>query len=104
MVSEERIGALRSKGLTPEEELLEEERRHSLRDAISSLRAPEREIIELVYFNEMSCRAAARALGWASSKADRNHRRALRRLRPFFGRIESEEVLLGRPGSEEESP
>ena len=104
MVSEERIGALRSKGLTPEEELLEEERRHSLRDAISSLRAPEREIIELVYFNEMSCHAAARALGWASSKADRNHRRALRRLRPFFGRIESEEVLLGRPGSEEESP
>jgi RNA polymerase sigma factor (sigma-70 family) len=102
MVSEERIGPLKSEELTPEEELLEDEWRHSLRDAISSLRAPEREIIELVYFNEMSCRAAARALGWASSKAHRNHRRALRRLRPFFGRIESEEVLLGRPGPEEE--
>ena len=50
MVSEERIGLLRSEGLTPEEELLEDEWRHSLRDAISSLRAPEREIIELIYF------------------------------------------------------
>ncbi len=102
MISEDRIAPLRSEDLTPEEELLENEWRHFLRDAISSLLPPEREIIELVYFKGMSCRAAARALGWASSKADRNHHRALRRLRPFFGRIESEEVLLGRPSPEEE--
>jgi RNA polymerase sigma factor (sigma-70 family) len=84
MISEDRIGPLRSEDLTPEEEVLEGEWRRSLRDAISSLRAPEREVIELVYLNEMSCRAAARTLGWAPSKADRNHRRALGRLRPFF--------------------
>lgn len=84
MISADRIGPLRSEDLTPEEELLEDERRCSLRDAISSLRRPEREIIELIYLNEMSCRAAARTLGWAPSKADRNHRRALGRLRPFF--------------------
>lgn len=84
MISEERIGPLKSEDLTPEEELLEDEWRHSLRDAISSLRAPEREIIELVYFNEMSCRAAARTLGWAPSKANRNHHRALGRLAPIL--------------------
>ena len=84
MISEDRIGLLRSKDLTPEEEVLEDERRRSLRDAISSLRSPEREIIELIYLNEMSCRAAARALGWAPSKADRNHRRALGQLAPVL--------------------
>lgn len=62
----------------------EDEQRHSLRDAISSLRPPEREIIELVYFDEMSCRAAARALGWSPSKANRNHHRALGRLAPIL--------------------
>jgi RNA polymerase sigma factor (sigma-70 family) len=84
MVSEARIGPLRSDDLTPEEELLENEWRQSLHDAISSLRSPEREIIELIYLNEMSCRAAARALGWAPSKADRTHRRALGRLAPVL--------------------
>ena len=83
MVSEDRIGSL-SDGLTPEEELLEKEWRQSLRDAISSLRSPEREITELIYLDEMSCRAAARALGWAPSKADRTHRRALGRLAPVL--------------------
>jgi len=86
MISEDRIEPLRSMDLTPEETLLEDERRHYLHDAISLLLPPEREIIELIYFQEMSCRAAADALGWANSKADRNHHRALRRLRPFFGR------------------
>jgi RNA polymerase sigma factor (sigma-70 family) len=84
IVSEDRIGPLRSDDLTPEEELLENEWRQSLYAAISSLRSPEREIIELIYLNEMSCRAAARALGWAPSKADRNHRRALGRLAPVL--------------------
>lgn len=86
MISEDRIEPLKSMDPTPEETLLEEERRHNLREAISLLLPPEREIIELIYFQEMSCRAAANTLGWASSKADRNHNRALRRLRPFFGR------------------
>jgi RNA polymerase sigma factor (sigma-70 family) len=105
MISEDRIAPLRSMDPTPEETLLEDERRHHLRDAMSWLLPPEREIIELIYFQGMSCRAAARALGWASSKADRNHHRALRRLRPFFGRIESEEVSPSRPGPEgDESP
>jgi RNA polymerase sigma factor (sigma-70 family) len=84
IISEDRLGPLRSEALNPEDELLENERRRSLRHAISFLRRPEREIIELIYLNEMSCRAAARTLGWAPSKADRNHRRALGRLRPFF--------------------
>jgi RNA polymerase sigma factor (sigma-70 family) len=86
VISEDRIEPLKSRDLTPEETLLEDEWGHYLRDAISSLLPPEREIIELIYFQEMSCRAAADALGWASSKADRNHHRALRRLRPFFER------------------
>jgi RNA polymerase sigma factor (sigma-70 family) len=84
VTSDDRTGPLRSEDLTPEEEVLEDEGRRSLRRAISFLRRPEREIIELIYLNELSCRAAARTLGWASSKADRNHRRALERLRPFF--------------------
>jgi RNA polymerase sigma factor (sigma-70 family) len=84
MISEDRIEPLRSEDLTPEEELLEDEQCHSLRDAISSLPPPEREIIEMVYFDEMSCRAAARALGWSPSKANRNHHRALGRLAPIL--------------------
>jgi RNA polymerase sigma factor (sigma-70 family) len=84
MISEDQIGPLKSEDLTPEEELLEDEWRHSLRDAISSLRAPEQEIIEMIYLNEMSCRAAARTLGWVPSKANRNHYRALERLAPIL--------------------
>lgn len=85
MTSEDRIEPLESEDLTPEEEFLEDEQSRALHDAISSLRAPEREIIELVYFKEVSCREAAKALGWSPSKAHRNHNRALGRLRPFFG-------------------
>lgn len=85
MISEDRIESLKSMDPTPEETLLEDERRHYLLDAISALLPSEREIIELIYFQGMSCRAAADALGWTNSKADRNHHRALRRLRPFFG-------------------
>jgi RNA polymerase sigma factor (sigma-70 family) len=101
-ISEDQIEPLRSMDPTPEETLLEDERRYYLRDAISSLLPPERKVIELIYFQEMSCRAAADTLGWANSKADRNHHRALRRLRPLLGRIESERALLGRLGSEGE--
>lgn len=100
MISEDRLEPLRSEDLTPEEMLLEDEWRHSLRSAISLLLPPEREIIELIYFKEMSCRAAAKTLGWGHSKADRNHHRVLRRLRQFSGLDRIYGAPPGRPSLE----
>jgi RNA polymerase sigma factor (sigma-70 family) len=74
----------RSELSTPDEDLLAADLRRRTRKAMSYLPLPERQIIELMYLREMSCREAGRALGWSSSHADRKHQAALERLRPFF--------------------
>lgn len=58
--------------------------RRRLDKAMATLPAPEREVIRLIYFEGMSCRAAAAALGWGKSKGQRKKEAALERLRPFF--------------------
>ncbi len=69
----------------PDEEVISKDLKQQIRAAVAFLAPAEREMIELIYFQGMSCRAAGRALGWGKSKADRKHQEALRRLRPFFG-------------------
>jgi RNA polymerase sigma factor (sigma-70 family) len=81
---------LRSESPDPEEELLACELHNRLRAGIRCLSGAEREIVELVYFKEMSCRAAGRALGWEKSKADRRHRSALKRLRSLLEKRDEE--------------
>jgi RNA polymerase sigma factor (sigma-70 family) len=70
---------------TLDEEVISRDLQQRIRSAIAFLSPPDREMIKLIYFQGMSCRAAGRALGWGKSKADRKHQEALRRLRPFFG-------------------
>ncbi len=71
---------------TPDEQLLATDLQRRMQKAMGHLPPPEREITELIYFKEMTCREAGRSLGWSSSHAQRKHEAALRRLRPFFER------------------
>jgi RNA polymerase sigma factor (sigma-70 family) len=73
---------------TPDEEVISRDLQRRIRSALAFLSPPDREMIKLIYFQGMSCRAAGRALGWGKSKADRKHQEALRRLRPFIGLTE----------------
>jgi RNA polymerase sigma factor (sigma-70 family) len=69
---------------TPEEAFLTTELAGRMSKAMNCLAPPERAIIELIYLQGMSCRAAALKLGWGRSTAHRKHHAALGRLRPFF--------------------
>lgn len=72
-------------GPTPEEMALAADHARGVHETVGLLSSEDREIIELVYFEEMSCRRAAGILGWSTSKADRRHARALGRLRALCG-------------------
>jgi DNA-directed RNA polymerase specialized sigma24 family protein len=69
---------------TPEEETLELFGSRAAAAAIRLLPSLERRLIEFIYVEGMSCRAAGRAVGIGKSAADRHHHAALSRLRPFF--------------------
>lgn len=85
-VSLEAFFDLPDDGSSPAENLLTADLQRRMRKAMSYLLPPERELMELIYFQEMDCREAGRRLGWSSSKAHRKHKAALGRLRPFFER------------------
>lgn len=78
--------------VSPEEEVISNDLSRSIRAAVAFLRSPEREIIQLTYFGEMTCTEAGRLLGWSSSKAQRIHQRALGRLRPLLERRVSRRI------------
>jgi RNA polymerase sigma factor (sigma-70 family) len=46
-----------------QEEVVETDLRRRIGEAMATLPTPEREVIELIFFKDMSCRAAAAALG-----------------------------------------
>jgi RNA polymerase sigma factor (sigma-70 family) len=69
---------------TPEDEALELFGDETVKAALRLLPATERTLIELIYVEGMSCRAAGRRVGWGKSAADRHHQAALSRLRPVF--------------------
>jgi DNA-directed RNA polymerase specialized sigma24 family protein len=56
----------------------------TVKDALRLLPPAEQRLIELMYVEGMSCRAAGRGVGWGKSAADRHHQAALSRLRPIF--------------------
>lgn len=74
----------KNEGLTPEEEILGEDQRRRVHEGVGRLLPEEQKIIELIYFQGMSCRRAAAAVGWSTSKADRWHAKALGRLRALW--------------------
>jgi RNA polymerase sigma factor (sigma-70 family) len=82
---------------TPEEEVVEADRRRRLKAAVEQLGAEERQILALTYFEGMSVREASRTLKWDKCKGDRRHRAALERLRELIDvdHIEDFEIEVG---------
>ncbi|HEX3172812.1 MAG TPA: sigma-70 family RNA polymerase sigma factor [Solirubrobacterales bacterium] len=70
---------------TPEEEVMEGERRARIAKAMRRLPEKDRKLLALVYFDGKSIREAGRELGWQKSAADRHHRAAAERLRLLLG-------------------
>lgn len=70
-----------SDGLTPEEEVLERERREALSRAIGMLGDPDREIIVRKYYLDEPSRTIADRLGMSVSAVDTRAHRALEKLR-----------------------
>jgi DNA-directed RNA polymerase specialized sigma24 family protein len=75
---------LASDAPTPEDEMLAVLDSETVKVALRLLPPTERTLIELIYVEGMSCRAAGRRVGWGKSAADRHHQAALSLLRPVF--------------------
>jgi RNA polymerase sigma factor (sigma-70 family) len=69
---------------TPEDETLALASCETVKVSLRLLPPTEQRLIELIYVEGMSCRAAGRRVGWGKSAADRHHQAALSRLRPVF--------------------
>ncbi len=85
--------ALRDPALTPAASALRGELERRFRDAIGTLDEPDREIIVLRHFEQLSNSEAARALALSEPAAGMRHLRALRKLRVILG----ESPSLGAP-------
>jgi RNA polymerase sigma factor (sigma-70 family) len=72
-------------GQNPEYVLLEEDRLRQVRDAVNELPIRQRRLLALSYFEGLTVREAARQLHWHSSKAQRAHEGARRRLHELLG-------------------
>ncbi len=93
LISTERSGALADDlGRSPEDAALEADRFRRVQEAVERLSAEQRRLLELAYFEEMGVREAARFLGWHSSKAQRCHESARRRIQELLG-VESLDEL-----------
>jgi RNA polymerase sigma factor (sigma-70 family) len=70
---------------TPEQQALDNDRQKRLREALSHLSKKERELLAMVYFEDMSIREAGRKLGWRKSAADRHHSAAMKKMLALVG-------------------
>ena len=68
-----------------------------MQEAVEQLSADQRKLLELAYFEEMGVREAARFLGWHSSKAQRCHESARRRIQELLGveSLDELEIVVG---------
>jgi RNA polymerase sigma factor (sigma-70 family) len=71
---------------TPEQETIDRDRQERVVKAMGRLPERERKLMALVYFENMSIRAAGRRLGWGKSVASRHHQAALERLKAMLDR------------------
>lgn len=76
--SDERMGVL--------EEVLQKEERAAVRRAVRSLTEQEQTVVQLLFYEELSIRGAARRLGWASSKVQRRKESSQRKLGKLISR------------------
>jgi len=85
MVSTESIGELPAGELqTPEHDFLSRDRYRKVREAVERLSEDQRALLARSYFEGKSVREAGRQLGWSTSKAQRVHEAAQRRLRKLL--------------------
>jgi RNA polymerase sigma factor (sigma-70 family) len=86
VVSTEKSGpVVDERGESPEDVLLDEDRFHRLREAVGELSVTQRRILAHSYFEGLTVREAARHLHWHSSKAQRAHEGAKKRLYELLG-------------------
>jgi len=69
------------RGRSVEQELLDDELRERVSEAMGFLPEQEQKLVWLVTYEEMSIREAGRQVGWGKSAADRHYHAALERLR-----------------------
>jgi RNA polymerase sigma-70 factor (ECF subfamily) len=70
---------------SPEEKALDRDRAKRLSEALGHLPVKERELLSLVYYEDMSIREAGRKLGWQKSAADRHHKAAMEKMAALVG-------------------
>jgi RNA polymerase sigma factor (sigma-70 family) len=78
----------------PEDVLLNEDRFRKVREAVNELSVAQRRILWLAYFDEFTVRSAGRYLNWTSSKAQRAHEGAKRRLHDLLGVSSADELAI----------
>jgi RNA polymerase sigma-70 factor (ECF subfamily) len=71
---------------SPSGQLLREERRAQVRAALDKLHAREREVLVLVYLEQLKAREASEVLGISEGALNMRHLRAIRRLRSLLRR------------------
>ncbi len=78
----------------PEDILLDEDRFRKVREAVSGLSKNQRRILAYSYFEGYTVREAGRLLRWHSSKAQRAHEGAKRRIHKLLGVSSSDDLLI----------
>lgn len=76
----------------PEDVLLDKDRFRKVHNAVKELPIRQRRLLALSYFEGLTVREAARQLHWHSSKAQRAHQGAKRRLHDLLGVSSSDEL------------
>jgi RNA polymerase sigma factor (sigma-70 family) len=78
----------------PEDLLLNEDRFRKVREAVNQLPVSQRRVLWLSYFDKFTVREAGRYLNWHSSKAQRAHEGAKRRLRELLDVGSADELAI----------
>jgi RNA polymerase sigma-70 factor (ECF subfamily) len=73
------------RGTSPSEQVLREEQRRRVREALARLGERDREVLVLRYLEQLSLREVAEALGINEGAAKARHARALLRLQALLG-------------------
>jgi RNA polymerase sigma-70 factor (ECF subfamily) len=86
---------LRDPGMTPAAQALRHELERRFREALDRLDPPDREVVALRHFDQLSNGEVARALGLSDAAAGMRYLRALRRLRALLGETPSQSGSFG---------
>jgi RNA polymerase sigma factor (sigma-70 family) len=78
----------------PEDALLDEDRSRKVRAAVQELPVNQRRLLALSYFEGLTVREAARHLHWHSSKAQRAHENAKRKLEELLGVSSADDLAV----------